>query len=119
MCIRVLLAVVLALMSAGCHPQIRLADALTRCAYDQLAIYEWDSALASFNTALRLDPGSAEAYYGRALLYASILQTGGGTYDLALRDFRRYLELAPQGARAAAAAQAIRQLEAQTEINRP
>lgn len=79
------------------------------------ALYEWDSALADFNSALELDPAYAEAYYQRGLLYASILQTGAEFYDEALADFQHYLELAPEGEHAAEAAQYITDLQSQQQ----
>ncbi len=77
-----------------------------------LALYEWDKALADYNAAIELAPDDADAYYYRGVLYASILQTGLATRDDALTDFRRYLDLAPDGDHAANAAQAITDLEA-------
>ncbi len=77
-----------------------------------LRIYEWDGALDDFERALALDPTDADAYFGRGLVYASAPDGSTETRALAAADFRRYLELAPAGARAEAAARYLIQLEA-------
>jgi tetratricopeptide (TPR) repeat protein len=77
------------------------------------AIYEWDHALADFNTAIERSPDYAEAYYQRGLLYYSILQTGIETRPDALADFQRYLELAPDGTDAEAAARYVENIQAE------
>ncbi len=79
------------------------------------AIYEWDNALADFNTALKLTPDYVEAYYQRGLLYYSILQTGTETRPEALADFQRYLKLAPEGPFAEQAARYAESI--QTELD--
>jgi tetratricopeptide (TPR) repeat protein len=72
-----------------------------------LAIYEWDKAGADFDHALEVSPNYAEVYFHRGVLYYSILQTGLTTRDDALADFRRYLELTPDGEFAAQAAEYV------------
>ncbi len=84
-----------------------------------LALYEWDRALADHNRALALLPDWDEAYFYRGLLYASVLQTGSQLHREALADFRRYLELSPDGRHAAAAARYLQDLEAALEALAP
>lgn len=79
-----------------------------------LRLYEWDQALADFDAALALNPNLAEAYYQRALLYASAPE-GREARVQALADYERYLALAPDGEHAAAASRAIDVLRAQLE----
>jgi len=79
-----------------------------------LLLYEWDRALADFNRALELDPDYANAYYFRGILYASVPEAVEAR-QLALDDFQRYLELAPNGQHAASAAENITSLQAQLE----
>jgi tetratricopeptide (TPR) repeat protein len=88
------------------------ADVYRLCGALHLRIYEWDRALAAYDRALVLDPGDPEAYYGRGLVYASAPDGSPQTRARAAADFRRYLALAPQGARADAAARYLTQLEA-------
>lgn len=76
-----------------------------------LLLYEWDRALADFNTAVALAPDLADAYYYRGLLYASAPE-GDAARALALADFRYYLDLAPDGAHATTARRYVTQLEA-------
>jgi tetratricopeptide (TPR) repeat protein len=80
-----------------------------------LALYEWDSALADYNTAIELDPEYADAYYERGVLFYSILQTGVELRTDALADFQRYLELAPDGEKAADAARYVEQIQTELE----
>ncbi|MBE0690489.1 MAG: tetratricopeptide repeat protein [Anaerolineae bacterium] len=80
-----------------------------------LLIYEWDRALANFNQALELDPGFAEAYYQRGLLYASAPDGTDETRSLAIADFRRFLDLVPGDTRAQRAADYIQRLAAALE----
>lgn len=79
----------------------------------RLALYEWDSALADFNAALRADRAYADAWFQRGLLRYSVLQTGQALRGAALADFRRYLELAPDGPFAAQAARYAALIEAE------
>ncbi|MEP7293099.1 MAG: hypothetical protein ABI835_15055, partial [Chloroflexota bacterium] len=79
-----------------------------------LLLYEWDRALADFNHALELDSTYADAYYFRGILYASVPE-GIDARHLALEDFERYLELAPDGQHAADAAENIADLQAQLD----
>lgn len=83
-----------------------------------LSLYEWDKALADYDQALELKDDYAEAYFGRGLVYISILQTGTENYPLALADFQRYLELAPEGDHAEEALRYIEQLQAQNQALR-
>lgn len=69
-----------------------------------LGLYEWDKSLADYDAALALNPDYAEAYFHRGVLYYSILQTGLDTRADALADFETYLERAPDGEYAEAAA---------------
>jgi tetratricopeptide (TPR) repeat protein len=80
-----------------------------------MLLYEWDRALADFNRALALDPTCADAYYYRGVLYASVPE-GDSARRLALADFRRSLDLAPDGLHAEDAARAIELLAAQLQI---
>lgn len=70
----------------------------------QLARYEWDASAGDYALALRINPDYADAYFYRGVLRYSILQTGLSLREDALADFRRYLELAPAGQHAQAAA---------------
>jgi tetratricopeptide (TPR) repeat protein len=79
-----------------------------------LLLYEWDRVLADYNHALELDPNYADAYYYRGLLYASAPE-GLDARAEAAADFRRYLELAPNGEHASDAARYLEQIEAQLE----
>ena len=56
----------------------------------------------------------ANAYYYRGILYASVPEAVEAR-QLALADFQRYLELAPNGQHAASAAENITALQAQLE----
>jgi tetratricopeptide (TPR) repeat protein len=76
-----------------------------------LAIYEWDNAGADFDQAIELSPNDAPTYFHRGVLYYSIIQTGLTTRDDALADFRRYLELAPEGEFAAQAAEYVENIQ--------
>jgi tetratricopeptide (TPR) repeat protein len=69
-----------------------------------LLLYEWDRVLDDYNHALMLDPVYADAYYYRAILYASVPEAAEAL-PAALADFERYLELAPHGYHAARARQ--------------
>jgi Tfp pilus assembly protein PilF len=66
-----------------------------------LEAYEWDAAIAAFDAALAAQPDLHEAYYFRALAYASAPSPDGAA--LALADFTAYLAAAPEGPYAAAA----------------
>ena len=50
----------------------------------------YDQATSDFSTALKLDPGSAEAFNGRALVFAKL-----GQYDRAIADYSSALKLKP------------------------
>lgn len=77
-----------------------------------MLLYEWDRVLADYNRALQLDPLYVDAYYYRAILYASVPEAADAR-RAALADFERYLELAPDGSHAARARQYADQLAAQ------
>jgi len=79
----------------------------------RLALYEWDSALADFNAALRADRAYADAWFQRGLLHYSVLQTGQELRAAALADFRCYLELSPNGPYAAQASRYAALIEAE------
>ena len=78
-----------------------------------LLLYEWDNVLADYNKALELDPTYADAYYYRAVLKYSVLQTGQSLYSDALADFQHYLELDPAGDHAADASRYTTDIQTQ------
>jgi len=53
--------------------------------------YQWDSALADFNAAIRFQPNMAVAYYNRGLMYLSRSEL-----DLAFADLERAIKLDPK-----------------------
>lgn len=71
-----------------------------------LLTYEWDAALADFNTALEFDANYAPAYFERGILYYTQAQR-----EEALTDFQMYLELAPDSENAELAQQYIESIE--------
>lgn len=75
-----------------------------------LLTYEWDRVLADYNRAIELDPEYAPAYFHRGVLFYT-----QGPRENALPDFRRYLELAPEGEFADEATRAIESIEAELE----
>lgn len=77
-------------------------------------VYQWDNALADFNHALELDPNYLDAYYYRGVLYASVPE-GIEARRLALADFQRYLELAPDGQHADDAERYLSDIQAQLD----
>lgn len=64
--------------------------------------------MAGFTTAIHLDSGYAIAYYNRGIIYLE-----QGEYDLAMRDFERYLELEPNSAQRGAILDTMEQLKAE------
>lgn len=75
--------------------------------------YEWDRALADYNSAIELEPDYPDAYFHRGVLYYSnYVQV---EYELARTDFEYYLQLAPYGAYAQQAADYIADIDAQLE----
>ncbi len=72
--------------------------------------YEWDRALADYNTAIALDPTYADAYFLRGVLYYSLAER-----ERALADFQQYLALAADGPYAAQAAQYISSIETELQ----
>lgn len=93
----------------------RIAQLYSLRGQTYLYLYEWDQVLTDYNHVLELDPDYADAYFLRGVLYYSILQTGTENYPLALTDFRRYLELAPEGEHAADAAKYVDQIQTQQD----
>lgn len=79
-----------------------------------MLIYEWDRALADYDRAIALAPDLPEAYYYRALLYASVPE-GLDARRAAIADLERYLTLAPEGEFAQAAARSHAELTALLE----
>jgi tetratricopeptide (TPR) repeat protein len=79
-----------------------------------LLTYEWDRALADYNHALELEPNYADACYYRGILYASVPE-GIDARRLALADFQRYLELAPDGQHSADAERYASEIRAQLD----
>lgn len=79
-----------------------------------LLLYEWDRALADYNRALELDPDYADAYYYRGVLYASVPE-GYEARQAALNNFRRYLDLLPEGDHADDATRYIAEIQAQLD----
>lgn len=77
-----------------------------------LLLYEWDRVLVDYNRALELDPLYADAYYYRGILYASVPE-GIDARRLALADFERYLELAPDDQHTADATRYAAEIQAQ------
>lgn len=75
-----------------------------------LLTYEWDAALADFNTALAFDANYAPAYFQRGILYYTQAQR-----ENALADFQTYLELTPDGVNAVRAQQYIESIEIELE----
>lgn len=69
-------------------PQAQLAFARGVDAFDA---DDMDDAGREFTTALTAEPNMALAYYNRALAYSADRR-----YELAIEDFRRYLDLAPE-----------------------
>ena len=71
-----------------------------------ILLYEWDRALADYDYELQLDPAYADAYFYRGVLYASVPAAGEARAQ-AIADFTQYLTLAPDGAHATEAQQAL------------
>ncbi len=57
-----------------------------------LLTYEWNQVLDAYNQAIAIDPTYAPAYYQRGILFYT-----EGPRANALKDFQKYLELAPDG----------------------
>lgn len=74
-----------------------------------LLIYEWDRALADFDTAIDLAPEYAPAHYQRGILLYTMADR-----ENALASFERYLALAPDGDNAESAQSYIESI--QTEL---
>lgn len=60
-----------------------------------MLLYEWDRAIADYNTAIEIDPTYAPAYFHRGVAYYSIAERIDR--EAALADFEQYLYLAPDG----------------------
>jgi tetratricopeptide (TPR) repeat protein len=74
-----------------------------------MLIYEWNSALEDYNTAIELDPDYAEAYYRRGILLYTMVER-----EDAIADFETYLELDFDGQFAESATEYIENI--QTEL---
>jgi tetratricopeptide (TPR) repeat protein len=79
-----------------------------------LLLYQWDRVLADYNHALELNPNYAPAYFHRGVLFYT-----QGPRENALDDFRRYLELAPDGKYNERAEQYITAIEAELAVLNP
>ncbi|MEL6272296.1 MAG: tetratricopeptide repeat protein [Chloroflexota bacterium] len=75
-------------------PQPFIADLYTQRGDHIFLIYEWDRVLADYDRAIELDSTAANAYFARGVLYYT-----QGPRPLALEDFLRFIELAPDDAR--------------------
>jgi tetratricopeptide (TPR) repeat protein len=73
-------------------------------------IYEWDRVLENFNTALKLNPDYAPAYFQRGVLYYTMTEP-----ENALADFQHYLELASDGEYATEAQRYIDSIQLELE----
>ena len=76
-----------------------------------MLVYEWDRGLADFESALTLAPDDPQAIFYRGLLYASVPE-GLEARRLAVVDFTRYLEIAPDGTHAVTAVRYLETLQA-------
>jgi tetratricopeptide (TPR) repeat protein len=75
--------------------------------------YEWDRALADYNTAIELDPTYPDAYFHRGLLYyTNYVQI---EFERARADFVTYLQFASSGQYAPLARDYIADIDAQRE----
>lgn len=73
--------------------------------------YEWDRALADYNTAIELAPTYPDAYFHRGVLYyTNYVQI---EFERARADFATYLALAPNGQYATLAADYMADIDAQ------
>ncbi|MFZ2938296.1 MAG: hypothetical protein WA066_06310 [Candidatus Omnitrophota bacterium] len=68
---------------------------------------DFESAIKAFEDALRFDPKDAQTCYNLGLLYA----TNNKNIDKAVKYYKRYLELAPKGAKTDEVKQMINILE--------
>ena len=83
-----------------------------------ILLYQWDNVLADYNKAIELDSTYADAYFYRAVLKYSVLQTGASLYPEALADFQHYLDLTPDGSHAADATRYATDIQTQlTDLN--
>lgn len=71
-------------------------------------IYEWDRVLADYNTAIRLDPTYADAYFARGVLYYT-----QGPRPAAAANFEQFIALAPQDPRVPEAQAYIESIDAE------
>jgi tetratricopeptide (TPR) repeat protein len=71
-------------------PQDKAAGYANLCA-GYAMLKQWDEALQHCNTSLALDPRNWRTFNNRAAVYA-----GRGQYDLAMKDIRAGLDLAPK-----------------------
>jgi tetratricopeptide (TPR) repeat protein len=64
-------------------------------------------ALANYNKAIQLNPHSADAYYGRGNVYATM-----GIFDQAAKDFEKALKINPHHLGAERSQQLLNKLQA-------
>lgn len=92
------------------YPTQNLAELYVILGETILLRYEWDRALNTFNTAIELAPDYADAYFYRGLTHYTLVNR-----EAALADFEHYLELAPEGIRAAEAQQSVESIRIELE----
>lgn len=67
------------------------ARVMAEAGQDVMAAAEWEGAVADFTTVVEIDPRTAEAYLGRAMVYVATKR-----YRRALEDISRALEINPR-----------------------
>lgn len=87
MLVRSLLIIFAVAMFAGCQ---QMAQPFIESGNAKTTEKNYEQAVADFSRAIKIDPGSAQAYTGRGRIYNIQKQ-----YDLALTDLNRSIELDP------------------------